>query len=84
MEKIKWAEKITKEVLERIGEKRTLHNNILLSQSQLGWTDSKKKLPSSWCHWKTDEGSEKSKKKINEASRLFEKQKKLLRARGRS
>ena len=30
MEKIKWSEKITnEEVLERIGEKRTLLNNIL-------------------------------------------------------
>ena len=30
MEKIKWSEKVTKEeVLERIGEKRTLLNNIL-------------------------------------------------------
>jgi hypothetical protein len=30
MEKIKWSEKVTNEqVLERIGEKRTLLNNIL-------------------------------------------------------
>jgi hypothetical protein len=29
MEKIKWSEKVTSEVLERIGEKRTLLNNIL-------------------------------------------------------
>ena len=30
MEKIKWPEKVTNEqVLERIGEKRTLQNNIL-------------------------------------------------------
>ena len=29
MEKIKWQEKVTKEVIERIGEKRTLLNNIL-------------------------------------------------------
>ena len=29
MEKIKWSEKVTNEVLERIGEKSTLLNNIL-------------------------------------------------------
>ena len=29
MEKIKWSEKVTNEVLERIAEKRTLLNNIL-------------------------------------------------------
>ena len=29
MEKIKWSEKATKKVLERIGEKRTFLNNIL-------------------------------------------------------
>ena len=29
MEKIKWPEKVTNKVLERIGEKRTLLNNIL-------------------------------------------------------
>ena len=29
MEKIKWSEKVTNEVLERIAEKRTLLNNII-------------------------------------------------------
>ena len=29
MEKIKWSEKVTNEVLDRIGEKRTLINSIL-------------------------------------------------------
>jgi len=34
MEKIKWSEKVTNEkVLEPIGEKRTLLNNILLEKS---------------------------------------------------
>ena len=34
MEKIKWSEKVTnEEVLERIGEKRTLLNNILRRKS---------------------------------------------------
>ena len=34
MEKIKWSEKVTNEqVLDRIGEKRTLLNNILLRKS---------------------------------------------------
>ena len=28
MEKIKWSEKVTNEVIERIGEKNTLLNNI--------------------------------------------------------
>ena len=34
MEKIKWSEKVTnEEILERIGEKRTLINNILRRKS---------------------------------------------------
>jgi len=38
MEKIKWSEKVTHEqVLDRIGEKRTLLNNILCRKSN--WTD---------------------------------------------
>ena len=45
MEKIKWPEKITNEVLERIGEKRTLLNNILHRKAGIGH---EKKLPSSW------------------------------------
>ena len=45
MEKIKWSEKVTKEhVLERIGEKRILLNDILLRKD---WSYSEKKLPSS-------------------------------------
>ena len=40
IEKIKWSEKVTnEEVLERIGEKRTLLNNIL--RKEANW----KKLP---------------------------------------
>ena len=38
MEKIKWSEKVTNEqVLERIGEKRTLLNNIL--HRKVNWID---------------------------------------------
>ena len=38
MEKIQWSEKVTNEqVLERIGEKRTLVNNILLRKAN--WID---------------------------------------------
>ena len=38
MEKIKWSEKVTNEqVLDRIGEKRTLLNNILRRKSN--WID---------------------------------------------
>ena len=33
MEKIKWPEKVIDEVLELIGEKRTLLNNILLRKA---------------------------------------------------
>ena len=47
MEKIKWTKKVTNKVLEGIGEKRMLLNNILCKRSQLDWTYSKKKLPSS-------------------------------------
>ena len=48
MEKIKWSEKVTNEqVLERIGEKRTLLTNILRRKSQLDRSYSEKKLPSS-------------------------------------
>jgi len=36
MEKIKWQEKVTNEVLEHIGEKRTLLNNILFRK--VNWT----------------------------------------------
>ena len=38
MEKIKWSEKVTNEpVLERIGEERTLMNNIL--RRKANWID---------------------------------------------
>ena len=33
MENIKWSEQVTNEVLDRIGEKRTLLNNILRRKS---------------------------------------------------
>jgi hypothetical protein len=46
----KWSEKGTNEqvgLLERIGQKRTLLNNIVCKKSQLDWLYYKKKLPSS-------------------------------------
>ena len=75
MGKIKWSEKDTDEqVLERIGKKRTLLNNI-----QLDWSYCEKKLPPSWCHWRANDGSERSRKK-NTAPWWFEKEKKILEA----
>ena len=52
MEKVKWSEKVTNEqVLDRIGEKRTLLNNILRRRAnQLYRSYSEKKLPPSGCH----------------------------------
>ena len=58
--KIKLSEKEINEALERIGEKRTLLNNI-----QLDWSYSEKNLSSSFCHCRTDDGSERSRKKNN-------------------
>ena len=55
MEKIKWSEKVTKEVLERIGEKKTLLNNILSRKAnwighilRINWLFS-------LCHRRTDD-----------------------------
>ena len=45
---------------------------------------SETKLPPSWCHWRTDDGSERSRKKKNTAPRWFEKQEKILRMKGGS
>ena len=46
MEIIKWPEEVTNEqVLERIGEKRTLVNNILRRKFKWDWSYSEKKLP---------------------------------------
>ena len=57
------------------GENRTLLNNILCRK--VNWIGhSEKKLPPSWCHWRTDDGSERSRKKKNTASWWFEKWKK--------
>ena len=71
MEKIKWSEKVTNEVLESIGEKKALLSNILCRKAN------KKKSPSPWCHWRTDDRSERSRKK-NTAHWWFQKQKKIL------
>ena len=52
MEKTKWSKKVANEqVIEYIGEKRTLLNNILRRKSQLDWSYS--------------DGSERSRKKKN-------------------
>ena len=48
------------------------------SKFQLDWSYSQTKLPPSWCHWRTDDGSERSRKKKNTAPWWFEKQKKIL------
>ena len=48
MEKIKWSQKVTNEpVFGRVGEKRTLVNNILRRKANLNWSYSEKKLPHS-------------------------------------
>ena len=52
--------------------------------SQLDRLYSEKKLLPSWCHWRTDDGSERSRKKKNTAPRWFEKQEKILGAKGGS
>ena len=79
MEKIKWSEKVTNgQVLEGIGEK-TLLNNILRRKSSINWSYSEKKCSPSWWHWRTDDGSEMSRKKKNTAPWRFEKQEKILR-----
>ena len=50
---------------------------------QLDRSYSEKKLPPSWCHWMPDDGSESSRKK-NTAPSWFEKQGKILGAKGGS
>ena len=76
-EKIKWSEKVTNEhVLDCIGEKRTLINNNI--RRKANWIGRILSRNSSWCHWRTDDGSERSrKKKKNTAPRWFEKQEKM-------
>ena len=61
--KIKWKEKVTNELfLGRIEEKRTHLNNIRCRKDN--WVaHSRKNLPSSWYHWRTDDGSESRRKK---------------------
>ena len=78
MENIKWPEKVTNEqVLDRIGDKKTLLNTILRRKANFIGRIQR-------CHWRTDDGSERSRKKKNTASRWFEKEKKILGAKGRS
>ena len=80
MAKIKWSENVTNEqVLKRIGQKRTLLNDILHRKSKYP----QKNLLPSWCHWRTNERSERSRKK-NTAPWWIEKQKMTLGANGRS
>ena len=83
MEKIKWSEKVTNEqVLDRIGEKRTLLNNIL--RRKANWIGHILRT-NCLLHWRTDDGSERSrKKKKNTAPRWFEKQEKILGVNGGS
>ena len=81
IEKIKWSEKVITEVLERIGEKRTLLNNILCRKvNWIGHILRRNCLSSSWCHWRTDDRSERNRKKNNTAPWWIEKQKKILEA----
>ena len=79
MERIKWLENvIIEEVLERIGEKATLLNII----RQFDRSYSEKKLPPSWCHWRTGVNCKGSRKKKNTAPWWFEKHEKILGAKG--
>jgi hypothetical protein len=79
MEKIKWSEKVTnEEVLERIGEKWPLRNNILCRKAN--WISH---ILRKNCHWRTDDESERSRKKTT-VPWWFEKQKKILGAKGGS
>ena len=64
-----------------------LFSNIfsLSLRRKANWiSHSEKKLPPSWCHWRTDDGSERSRKKKKTAPRWFEKQKKILGDKGGS
>jgi hypothetical protein len=68
MEKIKWSEKVTnKQVLDRIGEKRTLLNNILRRKANwIGHILRRNRLLHDAIK---DDGSERSRKKKNTAPR---------------
>ena len=77
-------EKTNEQVLEHLGVKRRLLNNILQKKNQLDWSHSENKLPPSWCHWKTDCRSERNRKKKNTAPWWYEKKKKILDANGGS
>ena len=81
-EKIQWSEKVSNEVLWRIGEYRTLLNNIL--HRKVNWIGHilRRNLSPSWYHWRIDGGSERCRKKKNTAPRWFEKQMKILGAKG--
>ena len=61
-------------------------NSIATTNSTIIINDSitEKKLPPSWCHWRTDDGSERSRKKKNTAPWWLEKQEKILGAKGGS
>ena len=84
LENIKCSEKVTNEqVLDHIEEKRTLINNILSRKANWIGHILRKKLPTSWYHWRTDYGGERSRKKKNTAPRWFEKQEKILGAKRR-
>ena len=62
MDKIKWSEKVENEqILQFIGEKRTLLSNIL--RRKANWIRHTEKKLSSWCHLWTDDGNERSRKK---------------------
>ena len=75
MEKIKWSEKVTNEqVLDRMGEKKTLINNILRRKANwIGHILRRNCL----LHYAI-EGNERSRKKKNTAPRLFEKEETIL------
>ena len=63
IEKIKWSAKITNEFVECIGEKRTLQNIILHKKTNWIGHILRRNCLSSWCHWMTDDRSERSRKK---------------------
>ena len=78
----KWPEKVTNEdVLERIGEKKTLLSNIL--DRKINWISHILKRNCLFIvHWRMDYRSERTRKVKNTAPWWFEKQKKILRAKG--
>ena len=85
MEKIKWSEKVTNEqVIDRIGEKRTLLNNIL--RRKANWIGHVFKI-NCLVHDAIDGQMtevKRSRKKKNTAPRWFEKQEKILGDKGGS